>query len=716
VGWNKVLLAGGVTANDLNPSGTGFLKKVGEQVHWSGIQEGGETTFSRLGFNILNYTNSSHNAFTETVPIEKIESYSWAYTDLAGNSLSSTVVKVTSTNHGLSSGDLVSIYGITGTYGLNNSWVVEALDEANIANADYFFLKPYTSIYGDDLHETLSVVSFPVDTDGNLLADITTSAGNYVKGEWLFSSDDISLIGTNNRISLSEDSNLSGASKQIRLDLPQDLHTEAILTFNDLTLTSLETGSLNITGGELSLDDSIITTADMKIGAIQENASNGIKFNYLHQESSTVTNGTFGARLSLDVRQHVFLDTTEDVPDIYSGNNLKALSSPYATTGTTYAGVTPNISQSYLHLNIEGDGNETNTTWNMHSTSRVGIALGSADTNSLALVSKANGNMFISSYDTASTAAYPTATAKGKLHITATGGFSASIHPGYDEGTIIKGIWLKSDREFNVAGTLNLRRYSSSYPGAIRMYQASSSSKWVGIQPTIGIITNWTLKLPIESAPNVGDILKCTSRSNSITSVGWASGGADGADGSGWTGGSYDSNSGIATFTSTDGLGFSTTDLRGADGATGATGAAGSDANVTSGNVGAVLAAGTNISVAEATAEIATTNSIVFTQKTIIYSSTTTTADWSLGNKATITLTGNISTFAFTNPTNPCNLLLKIVQDGTGSRTISAWDTDIKWSGGGTAPTLSTGAGAVDIISFYFDGTNYYGAASLDFS
>ena len=79
-------------------------------------------------------------------------------------------------------------------------------------------------------------------------------------------------------------------------------------------------------------------------------------------------------------------------------------------------------------------------------------------------------------------------------------------------------------------------------------------------------------------------------------------------------------------------------------------------------------------------------------------------------------MTGNTTTFAFTNPTNPCNLLLKIAQDGTGSRTITNWDTDIKWAGGGTAPTLSTGANAVDIISFYFDGTNYYGAASLDFS
>ena len=45
--------------------------------------------------------------------------------------------------------------------------------------------------------------------------------------------------------------------------------------------------------------------------------------------------------------------------------------------------------------------------------------------------------------------------------------------------------------------------------------------------------------------------------------------GNDGNDGLGFTGGSYDSLTGIVTFTSDDGLGFSTTDLRGADGVDG---------------------------------------------------------------------------------------------------------------------------------------------------
>jgi len=108
-------------------------------------------------------------------------------------------------------------------------------------------------------------------------------------------------------------------------------------------------------------------------------------------------------------------------------------------------------------------------------------------------------------------------------------------------------------------------------------------------------------------------------------------------------------------------------------------------------------------------------HSIGFTQQTVSYNSATTTVDWKLSNKASMTFgAGNITTFAFTNPTNPCNVLLMLIQDGTGSRIITNWDADILWAGG-TAPTLTTTANAVDIVSFYWNGTKYYGIASLDF-
>ena len=94
-------------------------------------------------------------------------------------------------------------------------------------------------------------------------------------------------------------------------------------------------------------------------------------------------------------------------------------------------------------------------------------------------------------------------------------------------------------------------------------------------------------------------------------------------------------------------------------------------------------------------------------------SGTADTIDWTLSNKQKSTLTGNC-TFTFTAPPGPCNLILKLVQDATGSRTVT-WPAAVKWSGG-TAPTLTTTASKIDIISFYYDGTNYYGQSALNFT
>lgn len=94
-------------------------------------------------------------------------------------------------------------------------------------------------------------------------------------------------------------------------------------------------------------------------------------------------------------------------------------------------------------------------------------------------------------------------------------------------------------------------------------------------------------------------------------------------------------------------------------------------------------------------------------------SGTSDTIDWGASNKQKSTLTGNC-TFVFTAPTGPCSLILKLVQDGTGSRTVT-WPANVKWPAG-TAPTLTTTAGRVDIITFYYDGTNYYGNSSLNFT
>lgn len=94
-------------------------------------------------------------------------------------------------------------------------------------------------------------------------------------------------------------------------------------------------------------------------------------------------------------------------------------------------------------------------------------------------------------------------------------------------------------------------------------------------------------------------------------------------------------------------------------------------------------------------------------------SSTADTINWTTGNFHKSTMTGNC-TYTFTSPTNVGRYQLMLVQDATGSR-IATWPASVKWPSG-TAPTLSTAASSIDIITFYFDGTNFYGVDSLAFA
>jgi hypothetical protein len=84
-------------------------------------------------------------------------------------------------------------------------------------------------------------------------------------------------------------------------------------------------------------------------------------------------------------------------------------------------------------------------------------------------------------------------------------------------------------------------------------------------------------------------------------------------------------------------------------------------------------------------------------------SSGTTTFNWATTNRHKVTLTGSSATFAMSNQTTGQTMLLEIVQDGTGSRTVSSW-TSITWAGG-VAPTLTTTASKRDLIGFYYNGS-----------
>lgn len=79
---------------------------------------------------------------------------------------------------------------------------------------------------------------------------------------------------------------------------------------------------------------------------------------------------------------------------------------------------------------------------------------------------------------------------------------------------------------------------------------------------------------------------------------------------------------------------------------------------------------------------------------------------------AVYVLTGNITSMSFTNvPTSPYSfaITLILIQDSTGGRTIN-WPFEVKWPGG-SAPTLTVGAGKIDVVTLmtYDGGASWLG-------
>ena len=70
-----------------------------------------------------------------------------------------------------------------------------------------------------------------------------------------------------------------------------------------------------------------------------------------------------------------------------------------------------------------------------------------------------------------------------------------------------------------------------------------------------------------------------------------------------------------------------------------------------------------------------------------------------------VTLAGN-RTLALSNETTGQSFVVRLVQDATGSRTVT-WFTTIKWDQG-VAPTLTTTASKTDVFMFMATGTGTY--------
>jgi hypothetical protein len=90
------------------------------------------------------------------------------------------------------------------------------------------------------------------------------------------------------------------------------------------------------------------------------------------------------------------------------------------------------------------------------------------------------------------------------------------------------------------------------------------------------------------------------------------------------------------------------------------------------------------------------------------------TIDWSLGSTAYMTFDRATVAVTMSNPVNGQVYRFLVQQDGTGGRTLT-WSTTVKWRGG-SAPTLTATGNAVDILTFVYINSVWYGDIAANFA
>ena len=105
-------------------------------------------------------------------------------------------------------------------------------------------------------------------------------------------------------------------------------------------------------------------------------------------------------------------------------------------------------------------------------------------------------------------------------------------------------------------------------------------------------------------------------------------------------------------------------------------------------------------------------NSLVFDEVVDNTAATNVNISWGAGNRQKITLDQNIN-LSFSQPAGAGHFTLMLIQDATGSRTVN-WPASVKWSDD-VVPTLTTDPNRIDIVTCFFDGTNYFCQAAYNF-
>jgi len=177
----------------------------------------------------------------------------------------------------------------------------------------------------------------------------------------------------------------------------------------------------------------------------------------------------------------------------------------------------------------------------------------------------------------------------------------------------------------------------------------------------------------------------------------------------------YSGYSGLSGYSGTNGLsgysgisGYSGSGISGYSGASGISGYSGY-----SGTIGSTT--GSGAVVLQTTPSITTPVITGYTETApaIANSSTAVTLSLSSGTVLSYTLTGNC-TFTMPTATSGTSFILKLIQDGTGSRTATF--TGVKWPSG-TAPTITTTASTgLDILSFVCINSVWYGTYAQAFA